>query len=383
MLLGGLIFSKLLARIKFPQVTGYLIAGLVIGPSVLNLIPADSLHSLDIINDVALSFIAFSIGNEMKIKNLKKIGPAILIITLCEALGAFFLVSIGTYFIFHESLAFSLALGSIACATAPAATLMVIRQYKAKGELVDVLIPVVALDDAVCIVSFGIASTIAISLISGHALNVSGMILIPLLEIGLAIVIGVVIGFCAIFFMKRIRNDSEMMTFILAVIFLGTALALHFDVSALLTLMVCGFLIGNYTTNPMRYITLIDYVTPPIFVSFFVISGADLNLSSLRAVGFVGIYYILARVVGKWLGAYISTRSTGFSKNVQKYLGITLIPQAGVAIGLSLIASKIIPGSHGKMIRTTILGATFFYELMGPLLAKIALKKSGCIASEK
>ena len=376
---SGLIFSRLLGKLKFPDVTGYLIGGILIGPSVLGLLSQDQVNSLEVLSTIALSFIAFFFFFEMDLKAIKKMGSKIIIVTIFEALGAFIFVTATMLLIFKQDWAFSLAIGSISCATAPAATLMVIRQYKAKGPLVDVLIPVVALDDAVCIVAFGIASFMANALIKGESLNFATMLGKPLLEILMSIGLGAVAGFIYSLIAKKVRNDGENLSFTLAMIFLVTAAALKLNLSGLLTLMVMGVVITNVGHVNKRYLTLVNAITPPIFVCFFVLSGADLNLANLKSVGIVGIGYVVSRVIGKYLGSMISTKMAGFDESVQRNLGLTLVPQAGVALGLSLIAANIIHGEHGQYIRTIILGATIVYELIGPLLAKFALKRSGCI----
>lgn len=376
---SGLIFSRLLGKFKFPDVTGYLIGGIIIGPSVLGLLSQDQVKGMEVLSTIALSFIAFSIGSEMDLRAIKKMGSKIIVVTIFEALGAFLFVTTAMLLIFKQDWAFSLAIGSISCATAPAATLMVIRQYKAKGPLVDVLIPVVALDDAVCIIAFGIASVMANALISGESLNIATMVGKPLLEIFMSIGLGAVAGFIYSLIAKKVRNDGENLSFTLAMVFIVTAAALKLNLSGLLTLMVMGVVITNVGHVNKRYLDLVNAITPPIFVCFFVLSGADLNLSNLKSVGIVGIGYVVSRVIGKYLGSMVSTKISGFDQSVQRNLGLTLVPQAGVALGLSLIAANIIPGDHGQYIRTIILGATIVYELVGPLLAKFALKRAGCI----
>ena len=383
LLFSGLIFARIFSKIHFPEVTGFLIAGIIIGPSVLGIIPEEGVKNLEIISSVALSFIAFSIGAEMKISVLKKLGEKIILITVFEALTALFVVLLGCLFIFKYDLPFSLSLASIACATAPAATLMVIRQYRAKGEMVDILLPVVALDDAVCIIAFGICSSMAVSILQGGALSVFSMFIYPVIEILESIALGLVGGFIFVLISKKMRTDNELLSFIIAVIFMLSAISDMLNLSGLLTLMSASVLIANLGATPRRYFDMVDRVTPPIFMSFFVISGADLNLAGLKAVGAVGIFYIFARAFGKYLGAFSAAKISGLSKKVQSYLGLTLIPQAGVAIGLSLIASREIPDPQGTMIRTIILGATIVYELVGPLLAKFALTKTGCIEAHK
>lgn len=383
LLFSGLIFARIFSKIHFPEVTGFLIAGIIIGPSVLGIISEEGVKNLEIISSVALSFIAFSIGAEMKISVLKQLGEKIILITIFEALTALLVVLLGCLFIFKYDLPFSLSLASIACATAPAATLMVIRQYKAKGEMVDILLPVVALDDAVCIIAFGICSSMAVSILQGGDLSIFSMFIYPIIEILESIALGLAGGFLFVLLSKKMRTDNELLSFIIAVIFMLSAVSDMLNLSGLLTLMSASVLIANLGATPRRYFDMVDRITPPIFMSFFVISGADLNLAGLKAVGAVGVFYILARALGKYLGAFTAAKISGLSKKVQNYLGLTLIPQAGVAIGLSLIASREIPDPHGTMIRTIILGATIVYELVGPLLAKFSLTKTGCIEVHK
>ncbi|WP_018659834.1 cation:proton antiporter [Allofustis seminis] len=379
LLLSGYFFARILGLLKFPDVTGYLIAGIIVGPSVFHLISDEGVSSLGILSTIALSFIAFSVGSEMNLKKIKQMGSKIFIVTFSEALGAVLIVTLTMLFVFHLNLPSAIILGSIASATAPAATLMVIKQYQAKGDLVDVLIPVVALDDAVCIMAFGIASSIGSAMISGADLSINTMLFQPLLEIVLAIVVGAVGGVLYIVLSRTFRNDGENLSFTLATIFVITAIALKFNLSSLLTLMMTGLVISNFGPKNRRYLSLINTLTPPLFIIFFVLSGADLKLSDLSAVGIIGIGYVVARVIGKFGGAFISTKAVGFPQSVQNNLGLTLVPQAGVAIGLSLIASQIVPDPFGSQIRTIVLGATIIYELIGPLLAKFALTKAGCI----
>lgn len=380
--LSGLLFARIFGKFKFPDVTGYLIGGIIIGPCVLGLLSKEAVDSMDAISQLALSFIAFSVGSEMNFESIKQMGTKILIVTFFEAIGALIFVTLTMLLFFKTDVAFAITIGSIASATAPAATLMVIKQYNAKGGLVDVLIPVVALDDAICIMAFGVCSSIAITIMSGSALNFVNMIFEPVKEIFLALIVGFVAGIIFILLSKRLKNDTETLTFTLAMIFIVTTVTDKWGLSSLLTLMMSGIVISNMGSVDRRYQELISTITPPIFIAFFVLSGADLNLGGLKAAGLIGFAYVIARVLGKFFGAMASTKLTGFSKEVQNNLGLTLVPQAGVAIGLSLIAEKIIPEPHGSMIRTIILAGTICYELIGPIVAKFALKRAGCIEED-
>ncbi|WP_215492213.1 cation:proton antiporter [Fenollaria sporofastidiosus] len=380
-LLVGFIVAKLLGLLKFPEVTGYLIAGILIGPSVFGFIPEEAVKSFDIISEVALAFIAFSIGAELKFDDLKKVGKAIFLITILEALVAFFLVTV-VMLLLKQSLPFSLAIGSIACATAPAATLMVIKQYKAEGPLVRTLIPVVALDDGVCIIAFGVASTLAQNMIQGGAFSMMNMVGKPIIQIFSALALGIVAGIIMVKAMNFMKNQGQIQVAFIGVIFLLAAISLRFDLSSLLTMMAFGTTICNTSSNEVKVFTAIEVITPAIFLCFFVLSGADLDLSSLTKVGVLGAAYVVARVIGKALGAGIGAKIGSLSSSVQQNLGFCLVPQAGVAIGLSLIAKRIIPAPHGAAIRDIILSATVIYELIGPLLTKMALFRAGEIKKE-
>lgn len=373
----ALIAAKILGKLHFPDVTGYLIAGIIIGPMVLNLVPKEGVKSLEILSEIALAIIAFSIGAEMNWGNIKRLGKSIGIITFLEAFGAFVFVTLTLLFVFRESLPYSFILGSIACATAPAATLMVVRQYKAKGPVVDTLIPVVALDDAICVMAFGIASSVGTAMLGGGALNFGTAFFEPIKEILFSLALGGFAGAGMTVLNRFIKNQAELTSVILGSIFIMTSLALRFHLSSLLVMMSYGFALCNLSTMGHKALTALDGLSAPLFICFFTLSGADLDFSVFAGVGLLAAGYILSRVVGKIVGAYIGCRISGLPKTTQKFLGFTLLPQAGVAIGLSLAASRILPDPFGTQIRAIILSATVVYELTGPIITKIALTKAG------
>ncbi|MFC4804404.1 cation:proton antiporter [Filifactor villosus] len=376
-LAAGIFVAKITGKLKLPNVTGYLIAGLLIGPSITGLVPRTIVEQLSLFSDVALAFIAYSIGSQINFKHLKKVGIGIVVLTLLEALMAMFLVVLVMFFVFKTSLAFALLIGSIACATAPAATMMVIRQYKAKGVVVDTLLPVVAMDDGVSIMAFGVALTVSKALISGKEIQFTQLVVIPSIEILGALALGAVIAFLFLSIERIIKNESELMNLVIVIIFLGHALATRFHFSSLLACMAIGATISNLREGKISYFSIVDNITMPIFVAFFVISGADLDIFALKASGLIGLAYVLVRVAGKWLGAFTGAKLYHMPKTVQNYLGYTLVPQAGVAIGLSLVAQKALPGDYGNEIRTIILAATVIYEFIGPLITKKALIAAG------
>ncbi len=374
---GALLFAKLLGKIKFPDVTGYLLAGIVIGPMVLNIVPEDAVKNLEILSEVALAIIAFNIGTEMKISGLKRTGGAILTVTFMQAMATFVIVWFSLSYLMGMNHVYSLLIGSIACATAPAATLLVIKQYKAKGPIVETLIPVVAIDDAICIMAFGICASIAQSMVSGAGLSLHSALIEPAKEIIFSLILGLGSGIAGILLLRLVKHEGELTAFVVSFIFILTSLSLQFNLSTLLVMMSFGLALSNLSREGARAESSLDGLTPPLFMCFFTLSGADLNFAVFKTVGVVAIVYIIARAFGKISGAYIGARMTHMEKNIQNYLGFTLLPQAGVAIGLSLIATRIIGGTEGSEIRAIVLAATVVYELLGPIITKLALIRAG------
>ncbi|MDD4781318.1 MAG: cation:proton antiporter [Tissierellia bacterium] len=376
-ILAGMIVARLAAKFKLPDVTGYLIAGILIGPSILNLVPKDVGSSLTIISEAALGFIAYSIGSEINFKDLKRVGKTLIIITLFEALLPVLLVSLSMIYIFKQPVSFSIVIGAIAAATAPAATIMIIRQYKAKGPVVDTLLPVVAMDDGVAIIAFGIAFTVAKNLVnSSGQFSLVQALLLPIWEIVLALIIGFIIGLILCYFIPRVKGEDELLSAVIISIFISIGIAVLFNVSTLLVCMMIGITVSNLSHNSIRALGIINRITPPIFIAFFTLSGVELDLGILKYAGLLGIGYVVVRAIGKTLGAYIGAKISNSNEMVQKYLGFTLLPQAGVAIGLSMVAQTVMP-ELGSTIRTIILASTVIYELIGPVIAKTALVKAG------
>lgn len=379
-LLSGLFFGRLVHFIKLPNVTGYLIGGLLIGPSFLNLVTKEGVESLSFLSSIALGFIAFSIGSEFKASYFKRVGITPIVIALLEAVTAVVLVTF-TLILFGFDPAFSIVLGAIAAATAPAATIMVIKQYKAKGPVTETLLSVVALDDAVALICFGIAVAIAQMISNPGSTNMLMAIANPLLEIVESLGIGALLGITFAFPIHYFHDEDTRQTLIYAFVLLGLFIAHECEISDLLTCMAMGAMFANLSNKSERVMKITDRITPPIFVAFFVLSGADLNISVLPTIGIVGIIYILVRVIGKISGAWIGAKICKADQNIQKYLGFALVPQAGVAIGLTVVAKTVVP-QFAESIRAVVLCATLIYELVGPSLSKWALKKSGEIKAE-
>lgn len=384
----GLLFGKIAKYLRLPNVTGYLIGGLLIGPSILNIVKEEALPGLEIVSVVALGFIAFTIGNELKFKYFKKVGVKPVIIAFFESFVAVIAVLLGlvVYFLIIgeltiENIRFALVLSAIAAATAPAATLMVVRQYQAKGHLTETLISVVAIDDSVAVLLFGIFVAIANALNPVGDVSVAMQILHPIFEILISLGIGILIGVVLILGCIWFTGRGNRISLTVASIILTVYLAKVWGGSSILAAMVLGLLFTNFSSKQEKVNELIYFFTPPVYVMFFVLSGVELKLSVLVTVGVLGILYVFLRVFGKIGGAYIGAKITKSEKKVQKYLGFALIPQAGVAIGLSLIASTALNPELGSQIRAIVLSATVIYELTGPLITKIILKKAGEISA--
>ena len=374
MVFGGLLFGRLAKLVRLPNVTGYLIAGLILGPYVLRLIPSDIVSQMDVIADVALGFIAFSVGSEFKMSYIRRVGMTPIVIACLEALGATVLVT-GTLILCGQDLAFSIMLGAIAAATAPAATIMVIRQYKAKGPLTETLMTVVALDDAAALMLFGISNAIAQQITAGGG-NVWKSILQPVYEIGGSLVLGAALGLVFLLPLRFFKKPGNRLSIVIGMVFLAVALADFAGFSALLVCMMMGAMFVNFSSQSANVMTITDGFTPPILMLFFVLSGAELNIGLLPQLGLVGVLYVVTRVIGKFLGAFAGSRLMKAPPVVSKFLGFTLIPQAGVAIGLSLVAESVVP-EHGAAIRAVVLCATLIYEMIGPVVTKLALKGAG------
>lgn len=400
-LLAGLLLSRLAKKVQLPAVSAYLIAGVLIGPFMLGAlgipgigITENQIEGFGIISDLALGFIAFSMGNEFRLAQLKKIGKQATIIGVFQALFTTVVVDvvlIGLHFIIPDKLSLpsAIVLASVATATAPAATLMVVKQYKAKGPVTDVLLPVVALDDAVGLVVFAISFGVAKSIATG-AVDVLSVILEPLLEILLSLALGFVMGLlftlCERYFHSRSKRMAVTVTFVMMTVAISCLQfqigSVHINFSSLLACMMLGTVFCNFCDVSEELMERADRWTTPVLILFFVISGAGLELSVFAdaTVVVIGIIYIIARSLGKYFGAGISARLTKSDPNIIKYLGITLLPQAGVALGMAIKAMEL--GPDGAIVRNITLFAVMIYEIIGPFLTKIALTKAGDIQPE-
>ena len=401
----GLLATRIIRLFNLPNVTGYLIAGLLIGPSMFLLISkifnidliyyenySDAVNKLSLLSDVDLGFIALSIGVEFKLHHLKEIGKKIFIITLFQALTTTLFVDvalIALHKVLGISLGVAVTMGAIATATAPAATLLVVRQYNAKGPVVDTLLPVVALDDAVGLMVFSISFAIAKVYDTGADITIMAVLVNPLVEIFASLLVGFGLGALMTLISKAFKSRANTLGLLIAFSLLCVGLSqiqfhfgeVGFSFSSLLVCMMLGATYANLRKDTQRYLARVDEFTPPLFLSFFVISGASIDFSVINSISIVlvALIYIVVRSLGKYSGAYVGSLVAKAEPDVRKYLGITLLPQAGVAIGMANMAKAAfdVHGSHnGDIIYTIVLTATLVYELVGPMLTKIALEKA-------
>lgn len=401
-LFAGLMLSRLAKKVQLPAVTAYLVAGILIGPYLIGALGVkgfgfnsiEQIKGLSIIADVALGFIAFSIGNEFRLSQLRKNGKQATVIGILQAVVTTILVDaalIGLHFLIPDKLPLpsAIILGAIASATAPAATLMVVRQYKAKGPVTDILLPIVALDDAVGLVLFAVSFGVARALMNGKV-DLISIILEPLLEVLLSLLLGTVMGFLFDWFEQFFHSRSKRLSMSVTFVFLTVALSMmkfevfgiHIAFSPLLVCMMLGTIFCNICDFSEELMDRVDRWTAPLFILFFVLSGAELELHLFKdpLIVCIGVVYIIFRCIGKYTGARTSAQMMKCDPNIIKYLGITLFPQAGVALGMALKAEQL--GAEGAIVANITLFSVLIYELIGPFLTKISLQKAGEIHPE-
>ena len=398
--LAGLLMTRAFKPFKLPSVTAYLIAGVLIGPyflgslhiNGLGFVSEEAVTNLSLISEVALAFIAFSIGSEFRLEELKKTGRQAFVIGIFQALVATLFVDLAllvVHLIMPDKLSVAqlITLGAIATATAPAATLMVVRQYKANGPLTKLLLPIVALDDAVGLIVFAICFGISKALVSGGA-DLISIIVNPLLEIVASLVLGAIMGWVLTQLEKMFNSNTNRLNMTIALVFLAASLSMmdfhvgpfHISFSSLLVCMMLGTVFCNICPLSEDIMERSDKWSSPMLALFFVISGAELQLSVFQdaAIIFIGLVYIVFRCLGKYYGTVFSAKATNCEPQIVKYLGITLFPQAGVALGMCATAMQL--GEQGNLIRNITLFAVLIYELFGPLMTKNALMKAGEIS---
>lgn len=378
----GFLMTRLTKLVKLPNVTGYILAGILIGPYCLNLIPVNIIDGMGFISDIALAFIAFSAGEFFKFSSLKKSGMKVIVLTIFEALMASVVVFIVMYFVLHLSLPFSIVLAAVASATSSASTIMTIRQSKAKGEFVDTLLQVIALDNVVSLLAYSVAISIALATISSESGGFSfGMVIMPILKNLISLVIGAVLGYILKLLMKVKHGSDNRLIIVICVLILFCGISSLLDVSPLLGCMIIGTVYINLTNDEKLFLQ-VNYFSPPILLIFFVMSGLGVNLSALFSgasifgsmplIAIVVIYFIV-RILGKYLGANLGCVVIKKNKEVRNNLGLALIPQASVAIGLAAMGARTLGGDFGEALQTIILATSVLNELVGPVCAKLSL----------
>ncbi len=388
MLMAGFGMTRITKLLKLPNVTAYILAGVIIGPYCFDFIPKPIVEGMDFISDIALAFIAFGVGEFFKFSTIKQNGTKVIVITLFEALLASVVVFVLTYFVLGLGLPFSIILAALASATAPASTMMTIRQTGAKGDFVDTLLSVVALDDVVSLLAFSMAISVALASMSGQFSAES--VLTPLLLNVVMVVVGILFGLLLKLLMFKRSTDNRLIVSV-ALLFAICGIGAALGVSPLLACMAMGTVYIN-TTNDEKLFKQLNYFNPPVLLLFFVLSGVKFRLDVLVDVKsaingspilVIGILYFLVRIIGKYFGAFLGCQVTKKDKKVRNYLGLALIPQAGVSIGLAALGARIIGGESGSVLQTIILSSSILYELIGPACAKVSLYLSGSYGKDE
>jgi Kef-type K+ transport system membrane component KefB len=397
--IAGFYMGHMARLVRLPSLIGYMILGVILGPSVLHLLSETRMEHLSFITKIALGFVAFGIGSELSLSTLKRLGPGIISIIFAESFAAFFVVTGVVYFLKHD-LPLALIFGAMAPASAPAGTVAVIQEYKAKGNLTKALYAVVGFDDGLAIIIFGFAAAFAKNLLIGESTGHNGSILPamwpPLKEIGLSIIVGGIVGFVFCQMVRKLKNSKDILIIIFGAVLLATGLSLRWHLSLIMTNMVVGFVLVNTRREALvhRVMKPLMEIMPLLFILFFCLAGAHLELSTLPALGILGIVYIIGRSAGLIGGARIGAMVGHVDDKIKKYVGLGILSQAGVAIGLSLIikhefiqldAQYNLPHALtiGTAVLTTITATCIFFEIIGPVLTKIALTKAGEIPNGK
>lgn len=390
MLFLGFLMTRLTKKLRLPNVTAYIVTGILIGPYCLDLIPQSVIGGMDFLSDIALAFIAFSTGEFFKLSTLRKNGMKVVVITVLEALMATAVVFVVTYFVLGVDLSFSIVLAALASATAPASTVMTIRQTGAHGDFVDTLLQVVALDDVVGLIAYSVAISLALALNMGAAALNAASVLQPIaINLGVFL-LGGLFGVFLKWLMPKKRSTDNRLIISISLLFAFCGICAMLDVSPLLGCMSMGTIYINIT-NDEKLFKQLNYFTPPILLLFFVRSGLSFKLDALvntsTAVGttpllLVGIVYFFMRIVGKYAGAFLGSKLVNKPKETRNYLGLALIPQAGVAIGLAALGARTLGGEAGIALETVILASSVLYELVGPACAKLSLYLSKSYSSK-
>ncbi len=377
-LLSGLLAAKLIRQLKIPTVTAYLLLGVAIGPFALNLVSEGILSSSGLISNIVLGLIAFSLGQNFSLERFRKIGRPVIWISILAALAPWFLISTGFLVLLKQPFYIALLFGAIASATAPAATMMVVKEYKARGSFTETLLGVVAIDDAWCLIIFALSFSIAKALATHIMTNffILRVIFDSLLEIIGAFILGGILALTLSYLSHFVHTPAELLIYILGFIFLNTGLALFLNFSVLLANMFMAAVLVNVNKVSFKFFETLRNIDSPLYLLFFVLAGANLEIGLLKSLGVLGLGYIIFRSLGKIGGAYLGGLLAQLPARMKFYMGLALLPQAGVALGVALIAKTEFP-ALGNVIFSTIVATTVVYEIIGPIFTKISLRKAG------
>jgi len=395
----GFYAGRLSNRIHLPTIIGYMTLGIILGPSILNVFEKSTIQQLSFVSEIGLGFVAFTIGTELSLASLKRMGPGIVSIIFASSLMAFLVVAIAIY-VFTQDIALSIIFGAMAPATAPAGTVAVIQEYKAKGSLTKALYAVVGFDDGLAVVIYGFAVAIAKRILIRESYPVTTNILpalgAPIVEISVSVILGGAIGIIFSRLVSKLHNSRDILILIFGVVLLATGLSIRWHLSFILTNMMVGFVLSNNQSEAVirRVRKSLDQIMPLVFLLFFFLAGTHLKISAIKTLGGLSVVYIMGRSAGKIGGAYFGACLGRVEKKIKKYLGFGLLSQAGVAIGFSLIvmneftqlsAQYHLPHAEiiGAHVLTTITATCIFFEIIGPILTKFALTKAGEISIQK
>jgi len=372
----GCFAGKLAKTLKLSNIFGFVIAGIILGPSCLSLLSNQDLSSLSIITEIAVAIVAFKIGSEFVLKDMKRLGKTFVIITFSEVFGTMLFVFAALYFLLRQDVVFSLVMASLAAATAPAASIMVMRQYRADGPVTRTLLPVTALDGVLGVLFFGIIISITRAAELGTGAGVWQLLGRPFMEILGSLALGAVLGSCLTFFGQKAGDNDELLVFTIAMILASTAVAKALGLSSLLTNIAMGAVLVNLTPNSNRVFFGLNNFTPPIYLIFFTLAGARFDAGILLKVGLVGLAYLLARACGKIAGAWLGSKWAKAESSVQRHLGVALLPQGGLSIALALLVLQHVPEKSVAVVAISIV-SVLLYEVVGPSIAKFAIQKAG------
>lgn len=376
-LVGALVAEKVINYLKIPAITSYILLGILLGPHAFNITGEGLMASSELLSNIVLGFIAFHIGKNFSIENFKKIGKAVISVSIAVTIATLICVTLGIHYVAHQPFHIALLFGAIATATAPATTMMVIRQYKARGLFTDVLLGTVAIDDAWGIMIFSISLAIAQVLEIGQFSEwiIMTVTVKAAAKIFLSVILGSIMAIVASKISVYLKRRENVLTFILGAILINTGVALHFHMSPLLSNMFFGAVLVNIEKTSFRFFESVNSVDWPLYVMFYVLAGAHLDIGMLGSLGLIGSVYIISRIIGRIGGAYAGAVITGAEQSIRRYMGLALMAQAGVAIGLAMMAKASLPHTGGAILHT-IIATTVIYEIFGPVATRYALLKA-------